>query len=394
MEKFTPTSNGVDPIQHEEHKPTRHEHHTAHINQPVIEQAAEAASKGPNKLREIAGRIYDRFSHFTWLETTGTIAIMVIILNMFFEMNITVARKPLLQKILGSKASSQPLPPQLASPVQQVHGASGAAAAAPAPAQQQAAPADPQLLAQVLPSSGVELPVTWGNLGKQMVSSGVIDQQKFENLYVQQGGMPADMKKMLLENGNGRIKMTADNSGAILNMLWALGLGNKNEILDKGEMQDPKYGGAGKFASTGGWPLSTGQTMDHYSKHSFIRLTAEQQALVDRVSRNIYRPCCGNSTHFPDCNHGMAMLGLLELMASQGVSEANMYKYALSVNSYWFPNNYLTVASYFKKQGTDWSKVSPQTVLSAQYSSSQGYQQLLQQVQPQQAPQSKGGCGV
>ena len=59
--------------------------------------------------------------------------------------------------------------------------------------------------------------------------------------------------------------------------------------------------------------------MNHYSMHRFIVLTPEQQALVEKVSKGIYRPCCGNSVYFPDCNHGMAMLGLLELMASQGV---------------------------------------------------------------------------
>jgi hypothetical protein len=245
-----------------------------------------------------------------------------------------------------------------------------------------------------MPSQGVELPATWGDLGKQMVASGVIDQQKFEALYTQRGGLSAVDKKMLLEAGNGKIKITAENSGTILNMLWALGLGNKNEILNE-DMKDPKYGGdPAKFASTGGWPLATGTVMDHYSKHSFIKLTAAQQAMVDRVSKNVFRPCCGNSTHFPDCNHGMAMLGLLELMASQGVSEQNMYKAALAVNSYWFPQNYVTIASYFKKQGTDWNKVSPQVVLSAQYSSGQGYQQLLQQVAPQQLPKSQGGCGA
>ena len=73
--------------------------------------------------------------------------------------------------------------------------------------------------------------------------------------------------------------------------------------------------------------------MDHYSRHTLIKLTQKQQALVDTVSRGIYRPCCGNSAHFPDCNHGMAMLGLLERMASQGASEQDMWKAALTVNS-------------------------------------------------------------
>ena len=102
-------------------------------------------------------------------------------------------------------------------------------------------------------------------------------------------------------------------------------------------MTDPKYGGAGNFASTGGWTLAQGDVMNHYSMHSFITLTPEQQVLVEKISKEIFRPCCNNSTYFPDCNHGMAMLGLLELMASQGTSEAEMYKIAKEVNSYWFP---------------------------------------------------------
>ena len=105
--------------------------------------------------------------------------------------------------------------------------------------------------------------------------------------------------------------------------------------------------------------MAQGNTMNHYSKHEFISLTPEQQQLVEQVSWNIYRPCCGNPTYFPDCNHGMAMLGLLELMASQGVNEEDMYKAALAVNSYWFPETYINLAKYFESQGTPWKKLTP-----------------------------------
>ena len=159
-------------------------------------------------------------------------------------------------------------------------------------------------------------------------------------------------------------------------------------------MKDLKFGGdASKFASTGSWTLAKGDVMDHYSKHSFIKLTKDQQAMVDRVSKGIFRPCCGNSVHFPDCNHGLAMLGFLQLMASQGASEQDMYKSALAVNAYWFPDTYLTIASYLKTQGRDYSQTPPQELLSAQYSSAQGYKQILSQVQPVQGKPS-GGCGV
>lgn len=254
--------------------------------------------------------------------------------------------------------------------------------------------ADPELEKKVLPSEGEQLPVTWGNLGQQLIESGVIDQTAFESTYNGRGGMSPEMKSLLTGNNNGKIKITAENSGFLLNLFWALGLGNKNEILEKGEMSNPQYGGAGNFASTGGWSLAKGKAMDHYSKYSFIKLTDSQQQLVDKTSRGIYRPCCGNSTHFPDCNHGMAMLGLLELMAAQGVSETEMYKYALKVNAYWFPDTYLTIAKYLQGQGTTWEKADPQEILGNNYSSGAGYQRIVKQTSPVQPQGGTPGCGV
>ena len=251
----------------------------------------------------------------------------------------------------------------------------------------------------VLPDS-IELPVVWGNLGAQMITAGVIDRDKLKAIYAQRGArLPdgqglTDEEKQILEGETGKLKITQENSGFILNMLWALGLGNKNKILEKGPMMDLRYGGAENFASTGGWAIAKGNTMDHYSRHEFIKLTLEQQKLVEEVSKNIYRPCCDNPTYFPDCNHGMAMLGLLELMASQGVSKSDMYKIALTVNSYWFPDTYLTIAKYLKeKKNTNWVDADPKEILGYNYSSASGYQNILSQIAPPET-QSGGGCGI
>ncbi|MBI2406221.1 MAG: hypothetical protein HYV25_01400, partial [Candidatus Harrisonbacteria bacterium] len=104
--------------------------------------------------------------------------------------------------------------------------------------------------------------------------------------------------------------------------------------------------------------------------------------MVERVAKGIYRPCCGNSTYFPDCNHGMAMLGLLELMAAQGVSESDMYRAALAVNSFWFPDTYLTIATYMQHRGTAWKNVDPKDALGADFSSATGYRRVMQEVAP------------
>lgn len=246
---------------------------------------------------------------------------------------------------------------------------------------------------KVIPEEGFVLPVKWGDLGVRMISAGVIDKTKFKEIYAGRGGL-SEAETTLLEGfNNGNLKITRENSGFILNLLWAFGLGNKNAVLEKGPMSDKKYGGAENFASTGGWTLAQGSAMNHYSKHLFIALTLEQQVLVEKVSKGIFRPCCGNSTYFPDCNHGMAMLGFLELMASQGVSEDEMYKAALAVNSYWFPDTYITIAKYLKSQDKDWTNADPKEILGFDYSSGSGFQKIRSKVENSGA-RGGGSCGV
>lgn len=246
---------------------------------------------------------------------------------------------------------------------------------------------------RVLPSGGVVLPVRWGDLGARMVEAGVIDAQKFASLYAGRGSLNEDEKRLLTSTRSGKLTITKDNAGYLLNLFWALGLGTKNDILETGPMRDPRYGNAGAFASTGGWTLAEGNAMDHYARHPFIVLTPEQQRLVERVSRNIYRPCCDNPTYFPDCNHGMAMLGLLELLASQGADEDEMYATALRVNAHWFPDTYVTIARYLASKGSDWEQADPRQILGADYSSASGYRRILDQVtSPIQG--GGGGCGA
>lgn len=242
-----------------------------------------------------------------------------------------------------------------------------------------------------LPDS-VELPVVWSDLGTQMITAGVIDRKAVEDLYADRGGLTVEMKLLLDGTSNQRLKISAQNAPFILNLLWGIGLGNKNSILEKGPMTDPAYGGAGGFASTGGWTLARGDAMQHYSKHIFVSLTAFQQTMIERVSKNIYRPCCDNSTYFPDCNHGMAMLGLLELMASQGASEKEMYAAALAVNAYWFPTHYETIARYLSSTVVSLQNIDPSVLLGAEYSSISGFRKIAAKVP--QKPLGGGGCGI
>lgn len=244
----------------------------------------------------------------------------------------------------------------------------------------------------VLPQKGFVLPINWGDLGIRLSQAGVIDAEKFEQLLSSRVEFSDNIKKMLYDSDNEKIIINPANANALLNFFWALGLGNKNEILEKGPIS--QYGDASRFASTGGWTMAKDNPMMHYNMHRFVELTPDQQKLVEKVSQNIYRPCCNNPTHFPDCNHGMAMLGLLELMASQGVSQEKMYETALKINSYWFPDQYLTIAKFLKSKNIDWDKTSPEKILGKEFSGASGFQWVSEQTaQPEESEQG-GGCAV
>lgn len=233
----------------------------------------------------------------------------------------------------------------------------------------------------LFPKKGTTLLIQWNDVGTQLVAAGVIDEEKWRTLYGV--NMTPEYEKLLKGSDNRTVVITEKNAGYLLNMLWAFGLANKSRILEKGEMVNPRYGGAGNFASTGGWTLAKGAAMDHYSRHTFVGLTEERQLLVEKVSKDIYRPCCNNSAHFPDCNHGMALLGLLELLASQGASEEEMYRAALAAHSYWFPDTYLTIAQFLEERGVPWNEVTPRELLGAEYSSGAGFSSVASLVKQQ-----------
>lgn len=257
------------------------------------------------------------------------------------------------------------------------------------------------LFDEINPVAGYEIDVKYGDLGPRMISAGIIDSKKFIEIYEKSNQpLTAEQKEILLSGSDQKIKITRDNSYFLLNFFWAAGLANKSKILDEGEMT--KYGGkrgVGSFASTGGWTLAKGDTLNYYSKSPLIPLTSDQELLVETVAANIFRPCCNNSTAFPDCNHGMALLGVLQLMASSGAGEAAMYQAGKYFNAYWFPGNYYDLALYFQnKEGKSFRDVDPKTILSKDYSSASGWQAVKQWladkglVQP--PPKQGGSCGV
>lgn len=208
--------------------------------------------------------------------------------------------------------------------------------------------------------------------------------------------LPLEAEEKMLETltANGTIDPSKLSQVTELNLLWAYGLANKNQVLENGPIMDARYGGPTNMASVGGWTVTNGSVMDHYAKHTLATLTPDQQALVEKIAKGIYRPCCNNSTYFPDCNHGMAMLGLLEYLASTGATEDQMWNAAITANMSWFPDQYETIAQYLKIKGIDAKTVTPQMLLGAEYSSGSGFAKIASQVPQSQQKRSGGGCGV
>nr|MBI5455789.1 hypothetical protein [Candidatus Levybacteria bacterium] len=246
---------------------------------------------------------------------------------------------------------------------------------------------------QVLPQKGYVLSVVWGDIGKQLLDSGAIDKQKYDQQFVNEPG-GKDMMQYLDRFSVNHMAINEKNSHFMVNTLWALGLINKSKALDEGPMREEGVE-TGNMASTGGWTLGSKPAMELYSSKSLINLTPEQEELVKKIASNIYRPCCGNSTYFPDCNHGMAALGYIELAVKQGVPEQKIYKDILALNSFWFPQQYVNLAAYFNKQGVTWQKVDPKLVLGIDYSSGQGAAKIQQAIQDVPGLDVKGGgCGA
>lgn len=253
---------------------------------------------------------------------------------------------------------------------------------------------------QINPPEGYILPARYGDIGPQVLAAGGIDLDRFLKVY-EKAGQPltAEQLSILTEGSDSAIVINKDNAHFLLNFFWAVGLTNKNPILTAGPMMQDGEAKIGRFASTGGWTLGTKSAPELYASTPIITLTSDQQALLQEVAMAVYRPCCNNPTHFPDCNHGMAMLGLLELIASQGASAEEMFTAAKYINAFWFPQQTMELAIFFNAgQHLDFAEVNSRQIVGGDFSSGAGFQAVHQWLANngllEQVPNDGSGCGT
>jgi hypothetical protein len=250
-----------------------------------------------------------------------------------------------------------------------------------------------------LPESYI-LPVSYGEIGPQLLDIGAIDYDRFVQVYENAGQPLTEAQKAILRDPvDASIVIDQESAYFLLNFFWAFGLTNQNPILTDGPMMRNGADQVGRFASTGGWTIGTKSPTELYASSTLVSLTPEQQARLEQVAQNVYRPCCNNPTHFPDCNHGMAMLGVLELLASKDASEEAMFEAAKYLNAFWFPQQTYELATFMKMdQGMDFVDVNAQEAVSGKYFSGSGFKALHQWLAANNGlEQVQGGgnsCGV
>ena len=225
----------------------------------------------------------------------------------------------------------------------------------------------------VAPSKPILTSLDIGGPVAKLVESGVIDVEKFTKAHKRYGPIPEWVSRAL-EGKQQELTFSAQTATYNLNLLWPLGLATKATFNDDSPIKGDDLP---NYASTGGWFLGRENNgAAYFNAVDTLPLTPEQSKRVHRLAEGVFRPCCGNSSFFQDCNHGSAMLGLLELTAANGWSEAEMLDLAKAANGFWYPQEYAELALYFDViEGLSWSEVPAKRVLSTEFSSVQGWQE-------------------
>ncbi len=153
---------------------------------------------------------------------------------------------------------------------------------------------------------------------------------------------------------------TPSTAHFLLDFLWAAGLANRNRLLSHGPMARAGMLQIAGYASTGGWTLGALPPMQVYGQLDLVPLDSAQQGRLEEAAAGIYRPCCDNPTSFPDCNHGMAMVGLLTLLAAEGRDTDALFRAARIANAHWFAQEWAQVSTYVQAaRGVDVAALDP-----------------------------------
>ena len=244
----------------------------------------------------------------------------------------------------------------------------------------------------MLPEGGVELPVAWGDIGPRLIALGVIDEAKFK----QAVKLTPEQEEILTKGSDKKIVIDATNGQFIVDMLWALGLAQKSIVYEEGPMGKEYKKEAGNFASTGGWSLARGEAMQYLNRYDLIKLTPEQQKKWVKLLKTSTVRAAATQHGFPTATTAWRLLRPLNSWCLRASMKKTIYRNVLALNSYWFSDTYVTIATLFARDGIAWKDVDAKRVLGREYSSAQGAQAIMKKVGPlpYKPQQQGGGCGA
>ena len=253
-----------------------------------------------------------------------------------------------------------------------------------------------EVAAKVIPATGFQSSIHIGAGVAKLAEIGIIDRAKFAAMY-RGRDMPVEIESALSRSSDNPILLMPANANNYVNLLWPVGLANYMSTNDTSPIKGKSLL---TFASTSGWTL--GQESNggvYFNKVRVVDLTPDQELLATEIAQKTYRPCCNNSTFFQDCNHGSALLGVLELGAAQGLTKEALYREALAFNSFWFPSNYIQTALYFKAvRDIDWERVDPMQIMGFEYSAlgpwSKNVQAEVAKIPGLLPPRKNAACGL
>jgi len=227
-------------------------------------------------------------------------------------------------------------------------------------------------IAAVLPAEPISTGLDLGPSMARLVEAGAIDRNKFAKAHERRGPLP-EWVSGALDGASQELVLSIERAPYNLNLLWPLGLATEAPFNKDSPVKGDDLA---NFASTGGWTLGKEENgAAYFDAVESLSLTSDQSDLVRRLADNVFRPCCGNSAFFQDCNHGSAMLGLIELAAASGRNPRDILALAKAANGYWYPLEYVEIALYFDAvEGQRWRDVPPDRALSAEFSSVRGLQ--------------------
>ena len=252
--------------------------------------------------------------------------------------------------------------------------------------------------AQPLPGGQAagRLAFSLGRLGPRLIAAGVIDPARFMEACARAGApLTARSREILTEGGGGTVELDGANAHFLLSFFWAVGLANANALLTRGPMMRNGMGRIPGYASTGGWSLGARPAMDVYAHLPLISLTPDQQRRLEEVSSNVFRPCCDNPTSFPDCNHGMAMVGLLTLLAAEDRDVEALFGAAKAVNGAWFTGQTLQLATYSRAAlSVEYPRLNPRVASGRGLFSGSGFRSVTSWLQQHglAAPPERARC--